>query len=235
MMSYSQLPLTFWGHALQTACYILNNVPTKSASKTPYELWRGKKPSLNHFRIWGCPAHVLEKDPRKLESRTEVCIFVGYPKGTKGGLFYSPKDQTVKISTNATFLKEDYMRDFKPRSKVVIEEMVKDKTPQVNDLTPISSDEPTNNQPHREPRRSGRVSRKPDFYVGGQVNQLEITVNEEEDPPTYEEAMRSVDSLLWKQAMNAEMDSMYTNSVWELVDLPDGIKPIGCKWIYKKK
>ena len=113
--------------------------------------------------------------------------------------------------------------------------MVKDKTPQVNDLAPTSSNEPTNNQPHREPRRSGRTSRKPDFYVGGQVNQLEITENEEEDPPTYEEAMRSVDSLLWKQAMNAEMDSMYTNSVWELVDLSDGIKPIGCKCIYKKK
>ena len=37
------------------------------------------------------------------------------------------------------------------------------------------------------------------------------------------------------KAMNLEMESMYTNSVWELVDQPDGVKPIGCKWIYKKK
>ena len=35
--------------------------------------------------------------------------------------------------------------------------------------------------------------------------------------------------------MNNEMDSMKSNSVWELVDLPDGIKPIGCKWVYKRK
>ena len=28
---------------------------------------------------------------------------------------------------------------------------------------------------------------------------------------------------------------MHSNSVWELVDLPDGIKLIGCKWIYKRK
>ena len=187
MMSYSQLPISFWGHALQTACYILNDVPTKAASKTPYELWRGRKPNLSHLRIWGCPAHILEKDAKKLDSRTEVCMFVGYPKGTKGGLFYSPKDQTIKISTHATFLEEDYMREFKPRSKVVLEELGGDKmSSQVSTLDVTPSVEPTNNQQHEEPRRSGRVSRKPDFYVG-QVNQTEI--NEEDDPTTYDEAV----------------------------------------------
>ena len=35
--------------------------------------------------------------------------------------------------------------------------------------------------------------------------------------------------------MNLEMESMYSNSVWELVDLSDGVKPMGCKWIYKRK
>ena len=31
------------------------------------------------------------------------------------------------------------------------------------------------------------------------------------------------------------MESMYTNQVWTLVDPPEGVKPIGCKWIFKKK
>ena len=35
--------------------------------------------------------------------------------------------------------------------------------------------------------------------------------------------------------MNLEIESMYSNSVLELVDQLDGIKPIGCKWIYKRK
>ena len=35
--------------------------------------------------------------------------------------------------------------------------------------------------------------------------------------------------------MNQEIESMYSNSVWELVDLPDNVKAIGCKWICKKK
>ena len=31
------------------------------------------------------------------------------------------------------------------------------------------------------------------------------------------------------------MESMYSNSVWSLVEAPKGVKPIGCKWIYKRK
>ncbi|KAA0039045.1 gag/pol protein [Cucumis melo var. makuwa] len=51
MMSYAQLPSSFWGYAVETAVHILNNVSSKSVSKTPFELWRGRKPSLSHFRI----------------------------------------------------------------------------------------------------------------------------------------------------------------------------------------
>ena len=28
---------------------------------------------------------------------------------------------------------------------------------------------------------------------------------------------------------------MYANQVWTLVDPPKGVKPIDCKWVYKKK
>ena len=57
----------------------------------------------------GCPAHVLKGKTGKLEPRIEVCMFVGYPKGTRGGLFYSPSDKKVFVSTNVTFLEYDYM------------------------------------------------------------------------------------------------------------------------------
>ena len=124
MISYSSLPVSFWGYAIRTAVDILNVVPSKSAPKTPLELWNGRKPSLRHYRIWGCPAHVLKKKTGKLESRTEVSLFVGYPKGTRGGIFYSPKEKKVFVSTHATFLENDYMNNFKPRSKVVLEEML---------------------------------------------------------------------------------------------------------------
>ena len=83
MMSYSTLPTTFWGYALLTACYLLNNVPSNSVPKTPHELWTSKRTTLNHIHIWGCPAHVLDKESAKLDLRLKVCMFVGYPRKTK--------------------------------------------------------------------------------------------------------------------------------------------------------
>ncbi|KAJ9542072.1 LOW QUALITY PROTEIN: hypothetical protein OSB04_028578 [Centaurea solstitialis] len=59
MMCHSTLPVSFWGHALETAAHILNRAPTKSVEKTPYKLWKGKKPKMvvtnlpQHYRAVG--------------------------------------------------------------------------------------------------------------------------------------------------------------------------------------
>ena len=56
MISRTNLPGFLWGEALKTALYILNRVPTKAVPLTPFDLWTGRKPSLNHLKVWGCPA-----------------------------------------------------------------------------------------------------------------------------------------------------------------------------------
>ena len=66
---------------------------------------------------------MLKGKTSKLEPRIEVCMFVGYLKGTRGVLFYSPSDKKVFVSTNTYFLEDDYMTNFKPRNKVVLEEL----------------------------------------------------------------------------------------------------------------
>ena len=55
------------------------------------------------------------------------------------------------------------------------------------------------------------------------------------DPKTYDEAMSDIDSEKWLNAMKSKIESMHSNQVWSLVDPPEGIVPIGCKWIYKRK
>ena len=65
MVSNTILPESIWGEALKMATYILNCVPGKAVPKTPFELWTGSKPSLNHFRIWGCPSKVKDLTHKK--------------------------------------------------------------------------------------------------------------------------------------------------------------------------
>jgi hypothetical protein len=51
----------FWGEAVVTAVYLQNWLPTKSlAGRTPYEVWHGRKPTVNHLRVFGCRAFVKQ-------------------------------------------------------------------------------------------------------------------------------------------------------------------------------
>ena len=51
MISQTDLPLYFWGYALETAAFTLNRVPTKSVEKTPYEIWTRKRSMLSFLKI----------------------------------------------------------------------------------------------------------------------------------------------------------------------------------------
>jgi hypothetical protein len=56
-----------------------------------------------------------------------------------------------------------------------------------------------------------------------------------DDPGTYKEAMISLNSSKWLEAMKHELRSMSSNEVWDLVDIPNGVKTVGSKWVYKTK
>nr|GEW35631.1 zinc finger, CCHC-type [Tanacetum cinerariifolium] len=69
--------------------------------------------------------------------------------------------------------------------------------------------------------------------IGGLVVPQEVT--KEDDPKTFDEATKSQDVALWKEAINDEMDFIMGNNTWVLADLPLGCKPSDCKWIFKRK
>ena len=58
MMSLTDLPLSFWGYALETAAFTFNRAPSKSVESTPYELWFSSKPKLSFLKVWSCDAYV---------------------------------------------------------------------------------------------------------------------------------------------------------------------------------
>ena len=110
VMCRSNLPEYLWGEAIKIANYILNRVPSKSILKTPFELWTSRKPSLTHFRVWGCPSKVRLYNPRekKLDHRTIRCSFIGYLDHSKGYKFYNhTHGQRIVESLTTKFLELD--------------------------------------------------------------------------------------------------------------------------------
>ncbi|PKI69439.1 hypothetical protein CRG98_010142 [Punica granatum] len=86
-----------------------------------------------------------------------------------------------------------------------------------------------------EPRRSSRIHHEPDRYGFLVTQDNNVLLIDNDEPTTYAEAVIGPDSEKWLEAMRSKMESMYTNQVWTLVDPPEGAKPIGCKWVFKKK
>ena len=123
MMSFSNVPNSLWNEALKTAMYILNRVPSKAVPTTPFELWTGRKPSLRHLHVWGCPAEARIYNPheKKLNSRTISGYFIGYPDKSKGYKFYCPKHSTRIVETdNARFLENgEFSGSDEPRKVAV--------------------------------------------------------------------------------------------------------------------
>jgi len=135
MLNYSNVPLSLWMHALRTAVYLLNRVCSTEVYNTPYELWIGRKPSLRHLYVWGCPAEVrLLYNPleKKLDARTISGYFIGYPEKSKGYRFYCPNHSTQTVETgNAQSIENDEISGSENSRKVDINEIQSNTTPSI--------------------------------------------------------------------------------------------------------
>jgi hypothetical protein len=108
-MSLFDFSISFWGYTLETAAFILNRASSKSVETTPYELWHGKKPQLSFLRVWGCEVYVKKLHPDKLETKSEKCIFVGYPRETIGYTFYHPAEGKTFVAKTGQFLEKEFL------------------------------------------------------------------------------------------------------------------------------
>ena len=238
-MGKVDLPKSFWGYALETAVYILNKVSSKSVEVTPYEIWTNKKPYLSYMKIWGCPAYVKRTISDKLEARSNKCLFVGYPKETRGYQFYNALEQRLFVSKHVVFLEKEFLLREDSGSKVELSE-VQDALTNASHLTEpeavIHDDEFIADSSKTQVfHRTSRIRSIPERYGFLNSEQKDVLLIENDEPTTYEESLNSSEFDQWLNAMKLEMDSIYTNQVWTLVDPPEGIKPRGCKWIFKKK
>ena len=106
MISAKKLPKNFWPEAVNRTVHVLNRSPTLAVkNKTPEEAWSGVKPSVEHFRVFGCIAHVHvpNSNRTKLDDKSLSCVLLGVSEESKAYRLYDPTSQRIIISRDVVF------------------------------------------------------------------------------------------------------------------------------------
>lgn len=247
LLTKGNVPKTFWPEAVNWAVHVLNRSPTFAVrNMTPEEAFNGRKPSVDHFRVFGCIAyaHVPDEKRKKLDDKSEKCIFMGVSENSKAYKLFNPLTNKIVISRDVVFDEENAWNWSDKKQQL---------TP-----TPISFDEIEENSVQQEissmeqqlqhsvdtstavivdqPRTRRRPTWMEDYVSGGELSDDDSLAHfvffADCDPLTFHDAIK--DSK-WQHAMDEEIKSIEKNNTWDLVELPKGQKSIGVKWIYKTK
>nr|ABF94664.1 retrotransposon protein, putative, Ty1-copia subclass [Oryza sativa Japonica Group] len=237
MLDTAGLSKEWWGEAVLTACHVLNKIPMKHKEVTPFEEWERKKLNLSYLRTWGCLAKVnvpiVKK--RKLGPKTVDCVFLGYAIHSVGYRFLIVNSGvpdmhagTIFESRDATFFENEFSMKYTPSTSSKETVMPHEHFAPIehNDETPEENPEEDNIVDTRKSKRQRVAKSFGDDYIVYLVD---------DTPRTIEEAYSSPDADYWKEAVRSEMDSIMSNGTWEVVERPYGCKPVGCKWVFKKK
>ena len=172
----------------------------------------------------------------KLGPRVVKCAFVGYASNSKAYRLLDLESNVIIESREVEFFENMLYCDSNSQEPTSVGESLKEKDPKV-DEQPIL---PRRSQRLKELGSNETCSQVETLYlVEGNLEEVTwkfpMALQVEDDPKTFQEAMSSRDSAFWKEAINDEIDSIISNHTWELVDLPQGSKPIGCKWVFQRK
>jgi hypothetical protein len=229
------------GTVLLTSCHILNRVHIKNKENTPYEEWIGRKSSLSYLRTWACLAkvNVPINKKRKWGPKIVDCVFLGCAHHSIAYRFLVIKLEIPDVHVD-TFLES---RDVTFFENIFSMKILYDMSNLPANVIIDTSPEPYENYDHAEHtpepineeidsealRRSKRPRIVKPFGDDFTIYLMDYT------PKIIVEAFASPDADDWKEAIHSEMDSILSNETWELIDRPYGCKPVGCKWVFKKK
>lgn len=111
MLHAKNLPICLWAEAINTACYTLNRTPTScNQGKTSYEMWTGRKPRLDHIKVFGSEAyvHVPKQSRKKWDKKSQKMILVGYQANSCNYRLYNPQTGRFMVSRDVVIHETDH-------------------------------------------------------------------------------------------------------------------------------
>ena len=103
MLHIKDVARNLWGEAVNTTCHTVNRVYFRPGTKkTPYELWKERKPNVKYFKIFGSTCFILKdrENVGKFYSRSDEEIFMGYFSTSKAYRVYNKRTMKVMETVN---------------------------------------------------------------------------------------------------------------------------------------
>ncbi|GJU28752.1 retrovirus-related pol polyprotein from transposon TNT 1-94 [Tanacetum coccineum] len=243
MLNEQSLPQKFWCNAVDTSTYILNRILIRVIlGKTPYELLRGRKPTLYYFRVFGSKCFILNTkyyltkfDPKSYEG-----VFLGYSQNSKACIILNKHIRKIEESLNVTFdetpppsktspLVDDDLDEeeaIRATEKKNLENVVEDETLEIDEIVNIkeSRNHPLENVIGNLNQRTLRSQAQNQSNFFCFISTIE--------PKNVNEALGDES---WIVAMQEELNQFIANDVWELVPQPKNMTIIGTKWVFRNK
>jgi hypothetical protein len=173
---------------------------------------------------------------RKLGPKTVDCVFLGYAINSVGYRFLVVESGIPDMRVGGIFESRDatfFENEFPMRGNVPSTSS-EGPSDAPNTFVPMEyNEQPIDESPEKENNGFTRKSKRPRIAKSFGDDFAIYLVDD--TPTTIKEAFSSPDADYWKEAIRSEMDSIMSNGTWEVVDRPYGCKPVGCKWVFRKK
>jgi hypothetical protein len=109
LLFQNNAPNIYWSEAILTAVYLINQLSGLTLdNRSPLEVLNNRKMSIDHLRIFGCTAFIINKRNHKFDRNAIKSIFLGYSSQKKGYKCYDPINKKYTFLEMLYFLKKNY-------------------------------------------------------------------------------------------------------------------------------
>ncbi|KAJ9556363.1 hypothetical protein OSB04_010977 [Centaurea solstitialis] len=148
MLSEANLATQFWAEAVNTACYTQKrSLIVKRFRITPYELFRNRKPSIEHLHIFGCVCYILNNKDNlgKFDSKSDDGIFLGYSSISKTYRVFNKRRQAIEETIHVKFDESGPTFPHPHENYEITTPPLINATP-LTQIAPTEPDQPTNSE-----------------------------------------------------------------------------------------
>ncbi|GJU05727.1 retrovirus-related pol polyprotein from transposon TNT 1-94 [Tanacetum coccineum] len=248
MLIFSRAPLFLWAEAIANACYTQNCfIIYRRFDKTPYELINGRKPDISFLHVFGAlwyPKNDHE-DIGKLFAKGDIGFFIGYSANFCAYRVYNRRTKKIIEIMNVTF-NDLLAMDFEQRSsKLGLQSMTYAQISLGLELTyapsTITTQKKLNDVDELEPQQQhaqqqdNQAPLQPETIANNVPNaMLDGNSFWTKDHPLEQVIGEPPRPVLIRNQLRTDGD-MCMYALTELVPLPDNIKALTLKWLFKNK